>query len=62
MHRGDGGPLPEGIVMTSHVTMRLRAAAAASLAAVGLVLAAPPGGAAQTGDVTVRHLGRLRRR
>src|SRR4051794_2266834 len=36
--------------MTPHITMALRAAAAASLAAVSLVLAAPPGGAAQTGD------------
>ena len=36
--------------MTSHLTMGLRAAAAAALATVGLVLTAPPGAAAQTGD------------
>ncbi len=36
--------------MTSSITLGLRTAAAASIVAVGLVLAAPPGGAAQTGD------------
>src|SRR6478752_2101768 len=47
---GTGVRYLKEVVMTSHVTMGLRAAAAASLAAVGLLLAAPPGVAAQTGD------------